>query len=40
MFADPSGNLYLPNTKLEAAKVCPENIMSQIMDSGLDATTK
>ena len=21
MFADPSGNLYLPNTKLEAAKV-------------------
>ena len=40
MFADPSGNLYLPNTKLEAAKVCPENIMSQIMNSGLDATTK
>ena len=40
MFADPSGNLYLPNTKFEATPVCPDNIMAQILNSGLDATTE
>ena len=40
MYIDPNGNLYLPNAQFNAIPVCPENIMSQIKNANLNATTK